>query len=39
MVSVGELRTLAKAYPNYFLDIDAFALRLKTIIDIVDGKG
>lgn len=38
LVSVGEIRTLKKAYPNYFLDINKFAERLVAIIEIVDGK-
>lgn len=36
MVSAGELKTLKKAYPNYFLDINKFAERLNAIIEIVD---
>lgn len=39
MVSAGEIRTLKKAYPNYFLDIDKFAARLKAIIEIITEVG
>ncbi len=38
MVSAGELNTLKKAYPNYFLDVGKFAERLSAIIEFVKKK-
>jgi hypothetical protein len=36
LVSSGDIKTLRKAYPNYFLDITAFIDTMRKIIELAD---
>lgn len=36
LVSAGDIRSLKKAYPNFFLDVEAFIRKISTIVDKVN---
>ncbi len=38
LVSAGEIKSLKRAYPNYFLDINQFIERLRAVIELVENK-